>query len=56
MNEDIRLGLVVGGAALLVVAVLWRLTTRSRTRRAPSPAASASTYSRHVTPVPSARL
>jgi len=34
MNDDIRLGLVVGGAALLVIALVWRLTTRSRTRRA----------------------
>lgn len=34
MSDNVRLGLVVGGAALLVVAVLWRLTTRHLVRRA----------------------
>ena len=34
MSDDIRLGLVVGGAALLVIAIVWRQTTHHRVRSA----------------------
>ena len=33
MSDDVRVGLVVGGAALVVIAILWWAMSRTRTKR-----------------------
>lgn len=33
MNDDVRMGLVVGGAVLVLLALLWWLTSRQRRKR-----------------------